>query len=148
MSFPNDVLQNLQVAHPCAADWDSMAGSGRVRHCSTCRLPVHYLSNLTRQQAEELLQSDEGRLCIRFAQSADGSVQTKDCPPPDQVPWRPNWRLAAALSIVFFMVGAIALAALANESPRRPLTQLPIVGPVLRWLGFEPPQQNWIMGKR
>ena len=73
-------LKNLHVASPCRANWAQMSGDHRVRHCAECKLNVYDLSAMSRREAEELIASREGRLCVRFYQRADGTVLTRDCP--------------------------------------------------------------------
>src|SRR5215470_16116347 len=73
-------LQNLRVASPCRADWEQMAGDDRVRHCAECNLNVYNLSEMTKLEAERLIASREGRLCVRFFRRADGTILTKNCP--------------------------------------------------------------------
>lgn len=41
-------LDTIEVASPCSADWEKMAGTDRVRHCSRCQLNVYRLSNMPR----------------------------------------------------------------------------------------------------
>ncbi len=74
------VLDNLHVAAPCKADWAKMTGDDRARHCAQCDKNVFDLSSLTRPEAEALIISKEGKLCVRFYQRADGTVLTADCP--------------------------------------------------------------------
>ena len=73
-------LDNIKVASPCSADWNEMNGDARKRFCSDCKLNVYNLSEMTKQDAENLLMKSEGRLCVRFYQRADGTVITQDCP--------------------------------------------------------------------
>ncbi|MCW5956068.1 MAG: hypothetical protein KIT61_05745 [Pyrinomonadaceae bacterium] len=79
-----DPLDNVRIASPCPADWNSMYGDNRKRFCGECKMNVFNLSDMTRQEAESLLLNWEGRLCVRFFRRADGTVLTKDCP----VGWR------------------------------------------------------------
>ena len=76
----SDPLRNIKVASPCRADWDAMYGTDRVRYCGDCKLNVYNLSGMRRVDAERLIASVEGRLCVRFYRRADGTVLTKDCP--------------------------------------------------------------------
>jgi hypothetical protein len=95
-------LDQVRVASPCEASWDAMEGDGRVRFCRACRLYVYNLSGMTRPQAEALVQSAEGRLCVRFYRRADGTVLTRDCPVGLAA-----WRRTAAVLVgvaVFFLV--------------------------------------------
>jgi len=73
-------LDNIRVASPCSANWDEMFGDDRKRFCGDCKLNVYNLSGMTRRQAESLIISSEGRLCVRFFRRADGTVLTKNCP--------------------------------------------------------------------
>jgi hypothetical protein len=57
-----------------------MEGDDQVRYCGHCRLNVYNLSDMSTSEAEELIRSREGRLCVRFYQRTDGRVMTKDCP--------------------------------------------------------------------
>jgi hypothetical protein len=60
--------------------WEQMTGNDRVRFCDYCHLNVYNISELSRVEAEQLIASNEGRLCARLFRRADGSVLTKDCP--------------------------------------------------------------------
>lgn len=73
-------LRNLKVAAPCSADWNTMVGDDRVRFCGQCNLNVFNLSGMTQAEAEHVVRSAEGRLCVRFYQRADGTVLTQNCP--------------------------------------------------------------------
>lgn len=75
-----DVLDRVQVASPCTADWSSMTGDQSVRHCDQCGLYIYNLSEMPRDEAIELVQRTEGRLCVRFYRRADGTMITRDCP--------------------------------------------------------------------
>jgi ankyrin repeat protein len=69
------------IPAPCDADWDAMVGNDHVRFCEHCNLQVTNLSGITRQEAIGLVARSQGRLCVRFEQSADGSVLTKQASP-------------------------------------------------------------------
>jgi len=73
-------LDNLRVASPCTANWDTMKGSDSARFCGECRKNVYNLSAMTRAEAETLIAGAEGRLCVRYYRRADGTVMTEDCP--------------------------------------------------------------------
>ena len=78
-------LENIRVASPCPANWDEMTptdpnNSERSRFCGQCQLNVSYLSDMSKSEAEELIASKEGRLCVRYYMREDGTVITKDCP--------------------------------------------------------------------
>lgn len=73
-------LKNLHIASPCQADWQKMVGSESVRFCGDCKLNVYNISQLTTQQAEDLIRQTEGHLCVRYFKRADGTVLVQDCP--------------------------------------------------------------------
>jgi hypothetical protein len=74
-----DVLDRIEVASPCTQDWNRMTGDEKRRFCGECRLHVHDLSAMTRNEAEDLLRGADGRVCVRFYRRPDGRVLTKDC---------------------------------------------------------------------
>jgi hypothetical protein len=74
------MLDDIRVATPCPASWANMPGDARRRFCDQCRLHVYNLSAMSRAQAEELIRSTEGRLCVRLYRRRDGTVITQDCP--------------------------------------------------------------------
>jgi len=73
-------LDNIRVAAPCNVDWDTMYGNERVRFCDQCQLNVFNLSEMTKAEAERLVGSAEGRLCVRYYRRRDGSILTQNCP--------------------------------------------------------------------
>lgn len=66
---------DLKIHEPCHADWDAMTGDETRRHCAECQLDVHHLSGMTRRQAERTLRANEGKLCVRYAVDAAGTLQ-------------------------------------------------------------------------
>jgi hypothetical protein len=72
-------LDVIDVATPCPTDWETMRGNDRVRFCNQCSLHVYNLSAMTRVDAERLISTTEGRLCVKFYRRADGTVVTDDC---------------------------------------------------------------------
>ena len=73
-------LDNLSIAAPCSANWAEMSGDDRARFCKLCTKHVYNLSAMSRPEAEALIIEKEGKLCIRFAQRADGTVISDHCP--------------------------------------------------------------------
>lgn len=106
-------LDNIHVASPCSANWNEMYGNDRKRFCGDCKLNVYNLSDMTRQEAENLLMNSEGRLCVRFFRRADGTVLTKNCPVGWQAVKRRASRVAtAAFSIITaFLSGILVMRA-------------------------------------
>jgi len=74
------LVDHLQIAAPCSADWARMVGDERVRFCAHCEKNVYNLSALTHAEAEALVVAKEGNLCLRYFERADGTILTADCP--------------------------------------------------------------------
>ena len=91
-------LEDLRIASPCRADWDKMQGDDRVRFCQTCAKNVYNLSSMSRTEAEELIRAQEGKLCIRYYQRADGTILTDNCPVGVKIVRRPFQWLAACFA--------------------------------------------------
>lgn len=87
------VLDTISVESPCSVPWNSMRGDGRSRFCSQCRLNVFNISEMSRPDAEELIRSKNGRLCVRYYRRADGTVATGDCGSR----WRRKFAIATGL---------------------------------------------------
>jgi hypothetical protein len=102
------LLENLQIASPCSANWDEMAGDDRVRFCGQCEKNVHNLSAMPRAEAEALLVAKEGEICVRLYRRADGTVISADCP----VGARRKRRRRAAVAAVGGGLLAVTAAAL------------------------------------
>ena len=123
------VLDSVQIAQPCPAEWEAMhAVEGfafrRVRHCQQCDLRVYNLSAMARTEAEALLRESEGRLCVRLYRRHDGTVLTADCSyfrrAVDATTGgarRMGWILACGFAA---LVGAGAWAVGVNQSARNP----------------------------
>ncbi len=109
-------LDSIKVASPCSADWYSMVGNNRQRHCGDCKLDVYNLSGMTKSEAENLIMNAEGRVCARFFRRADGTVITKDCPVGWQaVKQRMSKFWTAAASIVITAASGIGITAFMTE---------------------------------
>ena len=100
-------LNNVRVAAPCPADWDSMYGNERVRFCEQCQLNVYNLSEMSRAEAEELIGRAEGSLCVRYYRRTDGSILTQNCPVGLRGLKRKLSRIATAIgsSVLSFVAG-------------------------------------------
>ena len=112
-------LDDVRVASPCSADWDSMYGDDRKRFCKECRLNVYNLSGMTREDAEKLITNAEGRLCIRFYRRPDGTIITRDCP----VGWarvkaRTKVYVTAAFSLVMTLLGGLFFVSLFSRQSK------------------------------
>jgi hypothetical protein len=74
------LLEKIEIATPCKADWAKMSGDDRVRFCGLCRLNVYNLSGMSRADAEAFMKKAEGKVCVRLFKREDGTVLTQDCP--------------------------------------------------------------------
>jgi hypothetical protein len=109
-------LDNIRVASPCRADWNEMRGDERKRFCSECSLNVYNLSGMTRDEAENLLLTSEGRVCVRFYRRRDGTILTKDCP----VGWQAvRRRVSRAATAVVSLCAGIFTGIFAFNQPKR-----------------------------
>ena len=105
-------LDHLRIAAPCSADWDQMFSfeDKRVRFCSQCNLNVYNLSDMSRQEAEALINKTEGRLCVRFYRRADGSILTQNCPVGLRaIKRRVSWAAQVVLGMVLSFVSGLGL---------------------------------------
>ena len=102
-------LDNVRVAAPCTANWDSMYGNERVRFCGECQLNVYNLSEMSRADAEHLVGQAEGRLCVRYYRRRDGSIITQNCPVGLRALKRRLSRVATAIatSVLSFVAGIV-----------------------------------------
>lgn len=99
------VLDNIQVAAPCTADWSKMAGDARVRHCGDCNKHVYNLSEMTRDEAQALLIEKEGKLCVRYYRRNDGTILTANCPVGTKRRRRRRWIAASAVAMLAGVIG-------------------------------------------
>jgi hypothetical protein len=112
------VLQNVRVASPCQAAWSAMTGDDRVRHCGDCKKSVYNLSDMTREEAEQLiLGSGGGGLCIRYYQRADGTMLLADC--SVGASRRVGRKVIAAGALAAGLVGGVGVSNLVEEATRK-----------------------------
>ncbi len=111
------LLANVRVASPCPARWADMAGDDRARFCAQCQKHVYNLSEMTAEDASDLIGEKEGNLCVRFYQRADGTVLTADCPVGAAAVWRRVKRLAVAAVALLF--SSVAASVWASDSGQR-----------------------------
>jgi hypothetical protein len=126
-----DPLSNVRVAVPCRADWERMRGNERVRFCDQCSMNVYNLSNMTRKDAEALILSTEGRLCVRYYHRVDGSILTDNCPVGLRALKRrvSGFSRAVVSSVLSFFAGMAVLAGL--ETARNSMDAATEAGPDL-----------------
>lgn len=74
-----DQLDRVRIASPCTVKWSAMRGDDRARFCAQCCLTVYNVSELTRDEALQLIQRREGRTCVQLFRRLDGTILTRDC---------------------------------------------------------------------
>jgi hypothetical protein len=100
------VLDRIRIASPCTASWKDMKGDDRVRFCESCRKNVYNLSALAREEAERLIQAQNGKICTLLYRRWDGTVLTADCPIGQRtVRKRIALRVAAAAAALLTLFG-------------------------------------------
>ena len=110
-------LSSVKIASPCSADWENMFGNDRRRFCGQCELNVYNLSDMTKREAEELINQTEGRLCVRFFRREDGTILTRDCPVGLKAIRRRVSRLAkATLSAVIGFISGLGMYGALHET--------------------------------
>lgn len=157
-------LESITIANPCRADWNLMQGDDTARFCQSCEKHVYNLSEMTRREAEALIQEKEGSLCVRYFQRPDGTMLTADCPIGLSPARRPWWQYlgAGAAAIIALLTGPLGVAAPSrkaapsqgqptaarSKAPARTKTKLakPVPRPGVRQ-GSTPKAPRQLMGK-
>jgi hypothetical protein len=75
-------LDELRIASPCTSpEWAELKGEDdRARFCLKCDKHVYNLSLMTLDEANDLIQQKEGKLCATLYRRFDGTVLMGDCP--------------------------------------------------------------------
>lgn len=150
----NSPLDAIRIGSPCTASWEAMEGDDRRRFCGACRLHVYDLSAMRREEAESLLRSRSGRLCVRLTRRPDGRVVTDDCDRVRRAIRRRARAVRAAASALFAMFFPLAAAGCGGPSSpgggESPAMGTPVAVPVPRDPGpemgdYAPPPE---MGRR
>ena len=152
-------LEHVKVAAPCPANWEKMVGDERVRYCDQCNLHVYNLSGMTRREAEVLVTSSEGRLCVRFYRRTDGTILTRNCPVGLSALKRRATRAAtatmtavlgffAALGLNFGVERAFSPEVLEESAVPAPTVPEVVSQPAAAAEEPLPPPHGWRIGKR
>ncbi len=140
MSNRIDSLDQIKIAKPCPMSWDGMVGDDQKRLCSHCACSVFNLSELTREEAKNLMSGSDAKICVRMHMRADGKVMTKDCARPLPVAsqrrfWFTAW-MTALLAVLGFgqsnesLMGSLKRSTLSKQHVGRWLTGRPGSKPV------------------
>lgn len=73
-------MNDMQIAAPCDVGFENMQGDDRVRFCTSCKMNVYNIGEMSAEEAQNLIENTEGRLCLRLYQRKDGTVITDNCP--------------------------------------------------------------------
>jgi len=143
-----DPLSHIRIAAPCRADWERMRGNERVRFCGECSMNVYNLSNMSKKDAEALILSAEGRLCVRYYNRADGTILTANCPVGLQAIKRRVSGVSRAVisSVISFFAGMAVLAGLETAKSTFAATTeagLDLIAPVPLEETTTPPPQTF-----
>lgn len=89
----------VEITNPCQFRWEDMEGGDTIRFCHECKLNVHNLSNMSEEEAREVLNSDAARKCVFICKKSDGTIVTDNCPRILRSA-RQRVRVGAALALV------------------------------------------------
>ena len=118
--MPEDIplLANVRIAAPCPANWNEMVGGDRVRYCRSCEKNVYNLSEMSQNDAEKLLKTHEGSLCVRYYRRTDGTIMTNNCPVGLRTIRKVYLKTAAGAAALFgVMFGGIASMGARKQEP-------------------------------
>ncbi len=144
-------LDTIKIASPCPVEWDMMDGDDKVRFCLQCQLHVYNFSAMSRDEAEELVERSEGRLCARFWRRADGTAITQDCPVGLSMARRRLRLILAGAATAMLMLVGFVLTILSNprgsEHGRSRVSDIEPVRTILDWVAPSLPFPPGTMGK-
>ena len=83
-------LQRVQIANPCPENWDAMSGDAQKRFCEKCTKHVHNLAEMSAEEAEQTLTTDQ-KICCRITIHERLGVLTRDG-------WIPRMLLAGGVA--------------------------------------------------
>jgi hypothetical protein len=85
-----------------------MMGSEQVRYCDECGKYVYNLSSMTGNEAEAIVATAKGRLCVRLTRDADGATLTEDRPAGLQLVSRRVSPIASAVVTAMMSISGVA----------------------------------------
>jgi len=114
----------IQIAKPCNQSWTAMKGDERARFCGVCKKNVFNISEMTRDEVEELIRKTDGHFCARLYRRTDNRVMTKDCP-KGVAAYRRKRVLALATAGAAIFYGAKLIPSTPRQLTQEPSTQNP-----------------------
>jgi hypothetical protein len=110
------LLSRMTIQEPCSMDWAAMPGDERARHCASCDKHIFDLTAMSPDQAATVLHEQDGQICARVFERADGTLVISDCqalPPPAPGPWQFRIRtimgLIAGCAVLFGIARSVAV---------------------------------------
>jgi hypothetical protein len=121
-------LETLRVVSPCLEGWERMTGDDRTRHCQGCEKNVFDVSQLSRDEAERLLERTNGDVCVRLTRRPDGSIVTRVSDPvAPVVPIRLRRAGPVAVAAMGLMLGVSGAAYAQEPVENQPVADKPAV---------------------
>ena len=115
--MPRRPLDVIEVKQPCPMSWEQMRGDDTRRFCAHCNKHVHNLSAMPADEAEKLVCSAAGELCVRYARDpVTQQVMTLDYQPK----FVPSRRRVIAVMLSILSACGISGAWAANKLLRKP----------------------------
>jgi hypothetical protein len=128
------LLERIQIASPCTAQWDEMIGDDRARFCTHCQKDVFNLSAMPREEAESFMHARTAEVCVRLYKRTDGTVLTSDCP----VGVKRKRRFKAIVAVSGGLLAAGALLMMSVRSQRQTVMGEMTASPVMGGTGMAP----------
>jgi hypothetical protein len=112
----NELLSRMTIQNPCSMDWSAMRGNERARHCESCGKRVYDLTAISSDEAATVLREQDGEICARVFERADGTLVISDCqslPQPAPRPWQFRIRtimgVIAGCAVLFGIARSVAV---------------------------------------
>jgi len=86
-----------------------MTGDEKARHCQHCSKNVYNLESMTNEEAINLINDNEGEVCIRLFRRPDGTVVTAECPPVKNYRDPKNFLQFSMASLMLLVMGCAGL---------------------------------------
>lgn len=78
MSRQQNRFDAVKVSSACSSSWDAMTGSAQKKFCGECNKYVYDFSQLSRKEADAIMEASRGNLCARISRTADGKIITNE----------------------------------------------------------------------
>ncbi len=78
MSRQQNRFDAVKVSSACSSSWDAMSGTSEKKFCSECNKHVYDFSQLSRREADAIMEASRGNLCARITRTEDGRILSKD----------------------------------------------------------------------